>query len=120
MAGLKASVANGWLDGSFGTVYAALHTADPGTAGSTSPSAGDPSRKAVTMGAAASGSKASTASAGPWTNGGSSETITHISLWTAVSGGTFLGSAPLSASQAWVAGNTFTLTSLTIAITPVV
>lgn len=120
MAGLKTSVANGWLDGSFGTVYAALHTADPGSAGTTSPSVADANRKAVTMAAASGGAKASTGSTGPWTNSGTSETITHISLWTAATGGSFLGSAPLSASQAWVAGNTFTLTSVNIAITPVV
>lgn len=120
MAGLKTSVANGWLDGSFGTVFAALHTADPGTAGTTGAAAGDATRKSVTMAAASGGSKASSASAGPWTNGGTSETITHISLWTASSGGSFLGSAALSSSQAWVSSNTFTLTSLTIAITPVV
>lgn len=120
MAGLKTSIANGWLDGSFGTVFAKLHTADPGSAGATAAGAGDTTRKSVTMAAAASGSKASSASAGPWTNGGTSETITHISLWDASTAGNFLGSAALSASQAWVSGNTFTLTSLTIAITPVV
>lgn len=120
MAGLKTSVANGWLDGSFGTVFAALHTADPGTAGTTAPSAGDSSRKAVTMAAASGGAKASSASAGPWTNGGTSETLTYISLWDAATAGNFLGSCALTASQAWVSGNTFTLTSLNIAITPVV
>lgn len=120
MAGLKTSIANGWLDGSFGTVYAALHTADPGTAGTTSAAAGDTTRKAVTMATAASGAKASSASGGPWTNGGTTETLTHISLWTASTSGSFLGSCALSASQAWVSGNTFTLTSLNIAITPVV
>lgn len=120
MAGLKTSVANGWLDGSFGTVFAQLHTGDPGTAGTSNAAAGDTSRKSVTMASASGGSKASSAATSAWTNGGTSETITHISLWTASTGGTFLGSAALSASQAWVSGNTFTLTSLSIAITPVV
>ena len=71
------------------------------------------------MAAASGGSKAMTGSAGPWTNGGTSETLTHISLWTASTAGTFNGSAALSASQAWVSTNTFTLTSLSIAITPI-
>jgi hypothetical protein len=71
------------------------------------------------MAAASAGSKAMTGTAGPWTNGGTSETLTHISLWTASTAGTFQGSGALSASQAWVNTNTFTLTSLSIAITPI-
>ena len=50
---------------------------------------------------------------------GTSETLTHISLWTASTAGTFNGSAALTAPQAWVSTNTFTLTSLSIAITPI-
>jgi hypothetical protein len=71
------------------------------------------------MASASAGAKAMTGTAGPWTNVSTTETITHISLWTLVSAGTFQGSAVLSASQAWVNTNTFTLTSLSIAITPI-
>jgi hypothetical protein len=60
-----------------------------------------------------------TGTAGPWTNGGTSETISHISNWTASTAGTFQASGALTASQAWANTNTFTLTSLTIAITPI-
>ena len=118
--GVAASVANGWLDGTFATAtcWVKLHTADPGAAGATAAAAGDATRKQATMAAAASGSKAASGSVGPWTNGGTTETLSHISLWSASSAGTFNLSAALTASQAWVATNTFTLTSLSISITP--
>lgn len=121
--GFAAGVVNGWLDGTFATAtcWVQLHTADPGAAGTTAISGGDATRKQATMAAASGGSKAMTGSAGPWTEDGTpaSETLTHISLWTASSAGTFNGSAALSASQAWASTNTFTLTSLTISITPI-
>jgi hypothetical protein len=120
-AGFAAAVVNGWLDGTFATATAwvKLHTGDPGAAGATAAAAGDTTRKQATMATASAGSKASTGSVGPWTNGGTSETLSHISLWTASTAGTFNGSAALAASQAWASGNTFTLTALTIAITPI-
>jgi hypothetical protein len=119
--GFAAAAVNGWLDGTFATAncFVKLHTADPGAAGATAAAAGDTTRKQATMAAAAAGSKAASASVGPWTNGGTSETLTHISLWSASTAGTFNGSAALSASQAWANTNTFTLTALTISITPI-
>lgn len=119
--GVTATVANGWLDGTFATAscFVKLHTADPGAAGTTAAAAGDTTRKNPTMASASGGSKAMTGTAGPWTNVSTTETLSHISLWTAVSAGTFQGSGALSASQAWVNTNTFTLTSLSIAITPI-
>jgi len=119
--GVTAAVANGWLDGTFATAtcYVKLHTADPGSAGTTAAAAGDTTRKQATMAAASAGSKAMTGTAGPWTNVSTTETLSHISLWTASTAGTFQGSAALTASQAWVNTNTFTLTSLSIAITPI-
>ena len=117
--GLAAGAVNGWLDGTFGTTWAKLHTGDPGAAGATAAAAGDTTRKQATMAAASGGSKAMTGTAGPWTNGGTSETLSHISLWSASTAGTFNASAALTASQAWASGNTFTLTSLSIAITPI-
>lgn len=119
--GVTAAVANGWLDGTFATAscFVKLHTADPGAAGTTGAAAGDATRKNPTMAAASGGSKAMTGTAGPWTNVTTTETLSHISLWTAVSAGTFNGSGALSATQAWVNTNTFTLTSLSIAITPI-
>jgi hypothetical protein len=60
-----------------------------------------------------------TGTAGPWTNVSTTETLSHISLWSLVSAGTFQGSGALTGTQPWVNTNTFTLTSLSIAITPI-
>ena len=90
--GVAASVANGWLDGSFATAtcYVRLHTGDPGVSGATAGSAGSSTRVQATMAAASGGSKAMTSMASTWTNGGTSETISHIALWTAAAAGTFV------------------------------
>jgi hypothetical protein len=119
--GFVASVVNGWLDGTFATAtcWLKLHTADPGAAGTTAAAAGDATRKQATMAAASGGSKAMTGTAGPWTNGGTSETLSHLSFWTASTAGSVNATAALSSSQAWANTNTFTLTSLTISITPI-
>ena len=119
--GVTAAVANGWLDGTFAsaTNWVKLHIGDPGVAGATSPAVGDATRKATVMAAASGGSKAMTGTSGPWTNVTTTETISHISLWTASTAGTFNASGALTASQPWVNTNTFTLTSLSIAITPI-
>jgi hypothetical protein len=119
--GFASAAVNGWLDGTFATAtcWVKLHTADPGAAGATAAAAGDTTRKQATMAAASGGSKAMTGTAGPWTNASTTETVSHISLWTASTAGTFNGSAALSASQAWVNTNTLTLTGLTISITPI-
>ena len=119
--GLAAGIVNNWLDTDFATAgcYVKPHTGDPGSAGTSNAAAGDTSRKQATMAAASGGSKAMTSMAGSWTNGGTSETLSHISLWTASTAGTFNGSGALSASQAWVSTNTFTLTALTISVSPI-
>lgn len=119
--GLASAAVNGWLDGTFATAscFLKLHTADPGAAGATAAAAGDTTRKQATMAAASGGSKAASASVGPWTNGGTSETVSHISIWSASTAGTFNGSAALTASQPWASTNTLTVTSFSVAITPI-
>ena len=121
------NVANKWLDvirtsgTSFTAVTSAwvrLHTGDPGASGTANGAAGDTTRKSVTHNAASSGSITINGTSGPWTNGGTSETITHVSVWDASSAGNFLYSAALSSSQAWNSGNTFTLNALTVSISP--
>jgi hypothetical protein len=119
--GLAAAAVNGWLDGTFATAtcFVKLHTGDPGAAGATAAAAGSTTRVQATMAAASAGSKAMSSMASSWTNGGTTETLSHISLWSASTAGTFNGSAALTASQAWASTNTFSLTSLSIAITPI-
>lgn len=99
------------------TPFIQLHTADPGVNGTTAVSVGDATRKAITWNAASGGSMTlNTLSA--WTNGGTNETITHVTLWSASSAGTFYQSFALTASQAWVSTNTLTITTFTINYTP--
>lgn len=119
--GFTAAVVNGWLDGTFATAtcWAKLHTADPGSAGATGAAVGDSTRKQATMSAASGGSKSASASVGPWTNGGTTETLSHISLWTASTAGTFNASATMTGGGSWASGYTCTLTALTISVTPI-
>lgn len=117
--GMASGRANSFLDTEYGTVYVQLHKGDPGAAGTSNIAAGDNSRKQATMASAASGSKALTSMGGNWTNGGTSETITHCSLWTAATSGSFLRSIAVTATKAWDTGDTIALSSLTISVTPV-
>lgn len=90
-------------------VWVQLHTADPGTAGTTAV-AGNNVRKSVTFAAAASNSKVTNADI-TWTSVSTTETYSHVSLWDASAAGNFLWSGALTASKAVTAGDTFTLTS---------
>lgn len=88
--------------------YAKLHTGSPGSAGTTN-AATETTRQAVTFGAAAASGAISNTAAVTWTSVSTTETITHISFWTASSGGTFLGSDDLPSSKALTAGDTLTI-----------
>lgn len=92
-------------DGSVQIAYISLHTADPGTTGANEVSGGSYARQAVTWGAAASGSKASTADI--TFNVPSGTTITHVAGWTASTGGTFRGGGALAVSQAFGTAGTY-------------
>lgn len=99
--------------------YVQLHTADPGAAGTNAVS-GTTTRVILAWSAAASGSKAITATLPSWpTWAGGSETITHISVWDALSSGNFLYSVALTASKAITNGDTLNLTSHSVSITPI-
>lgn len=113
MGSFSDTVANSWLDAlcrntsyANAAVWVQLHTGAPGAAG-TANVATESTRKQVTFGAAASGRTISNTVAIEWTAVSTTETYTHISLWTASSAGTFLGSDDLSASAAMTAGDTF-------------
>jgi hypothetical protein len=87
-------------------VYVKLHTGDPGAAGANN-AAANTTRQQATFGAGAASGAISNTAAVEWTNVSNTETYTHVSLWTASSGGTFLGSDDLSSSAAVTAGDTF-------------
>lgn len=104
-------------------VYAKLHIGDPGTAGANNPAA-ETTRQAVTFGSDAAnvGGNAVLASTADtvWTNLAASETLTHVSLWTAATAGTFLGKDDLLAAQAVNIGGIFRIASgvLTLTLNP--
>lgn len=88
--------------------YLKLHIGSPGAAGTTN-AAGETTRQAVTFGAgAASGAISNTAQV-QWTNLSTSETLTHVSAWSASVAGTFLGADDLPASKIVTAGDTLTI-----------
>lgn len=123
--GVSSTLANRWLDYSRGAgaptsitgAFVQLHTANPGTAGTTSVSSVT-TRPSITFGAAASGviTQNNTPSWATWagTNG---EVVTHVSIWDASSAGNFLFSIALTASKTVNTGDTLNLTSSSITIT---
>lgn len=71
--------------------HASIHTADPGTTGTSEATGGSPAYARLAL---------------TWTSGTSAQvtfnlpagTYTHFGLWNAVTAGTFVGGAPLSVS----------------------
>lgn len=96
-------------------VYAKLHTGDPGEDG-TSNAAGNTSRQAVEFGAASNG-VISLTNTPSWTNVSTTETYSYVSLWDNSTAGNCLGSGALTAGVSVTAGDTFTLTALTVTLT---
>lgn len=121
-AGLASAKANSILNVYRATAFTAvspfvkLHTGDPGAAGASNASL-NTTRNAATFAAPSSGSMA-ISSIGTWSMT-SSETITHISIWDASTAGNFLESWALTGSVPVVNGSTFSLTTLTLAFTPI-
>lgn len=123
-AGLAAAtLANKWLDMLAGTAFTApagtyikLHTANPGAAGTTAASAVT-TRQSATFGTASGGAIALSNS--PAFTMTTSETITHVSVWDASTGGNLLWTAALTDSRAVTNGATLTFTSLGVSLTPI-
>jgi hypothetical protein len=126
--GTSTTLANSWLNvirgGAAGTTYTApsaiyvqLHTANPGSSGSTSVSSVT-TRQAATFSASTTGvlSLSNTPSYTSWagTNG---EVVSHVSFWDASSAGNFLWSAALTASKTLSTGDTLNLSSASLTIT---
>ncbi|MER5461654.1 hypothetical protein ABT010_13390 [Streptomyces sp. NPDC002668] len=130
-AGLAPGLVSGWLDtlrttGNGGSAYSAvagtfvqLHTGDPGAAGTSNVSVGSTTRNSFVFSDSSAGSALSLGTPpSAWTNGGTSETLTHISVWTASTSGTFLFSVALTASKTWASADSFNLSTLGVALTP--
>lgn len=111
------NLANKWLDHLRGgtaftqpsALYIKLHIGDPTAAGAGAPAAVT-TRSIVTFAAAASGAIALTGTNPSWSMTGA-ETISHVSVWDAITGGNFLWSAALSSSKLVGNGDTLTLTT---------
>jgi hypothetical protein len=125
--GLAATtLANKWLDMLAGTAftapsntYAKLHTADPGSAGTTAASA-NTTRVILAWAAAAAGAKAIQATLPVWASwAAGSETISHISVWDNLTAGNFMYSFALTTAKAMTNGDTLTLASHSISLTPI-
>lgn len=102
------------------TLFVQLHTADPGSAG-TSTVSSTTTRAALTMTTSSAGSAlAITGTAPTWATwaGTNGEVVTHISVWSASTSGTFYYSAVLTASKTVNTGDTLTLSALSFALTP--
>ncbi len=81
--------------------YISLHTADPGTTGTSEVSTGTYARVQTTWGTAAASSMTGSQVT---INVPASTTITYWGVWTAVSGGTYYEGGALPASQAYGSG----------------
>jgi hypothetical protein len=96
--------------------YVQLHVGDPGAAGTANVSVVT-TRQLATFSAAAAGALALSASPTAW-NMTATETITNISVWSASSGGTFYWSAALSVNKSVTSGDTLTLNTCGLSLSP--
>lgn len=96
-------------------VFASMHTADPGTTGANEVSGGVPAyaRKAISWNPATAGNLDNNAN--PVFDIPSATTVTHVGLWSAVTGGTFYGSFDI-ADETFTLQGTYTLTDADISL----
>jgi hypothetical protein len=96
-------------------VYASLHTADPGSTGTSEATGGSPAyaRKAITWNAAATSNLDNDANPVFDVPAG---TYSHFGLWSAATAGTFYGGDVLSATEAYAAQGIYTLTDADISM----
>ena len=93
-----------------GTLYLALHLADPlGSPAGAEVSTGNYTRLAITFGALSS-NQASNSNELQWVvSGASYGLVTHIALWTAATAGSLLAGAPLPLAREFGAGDVVTV-----------
>lgn len=97
------------------TVYAKLHTGDPGEAG-TANAATETTRKAIAFGVPSGGVITASGDV-TWTNVSTGESYSHISLWDHATAGNCLFAGALSTPKTVNAGDTFVLTGASTTIT---
>lgn len=98
-------------------VYVSLHTADPGTTGTSEVTGGSPAyaRKPVTWNAASAANLDNNAN--PAFDIPAGTTLTHFGLWSAATAGTFYGGNALSASETFGGQGTYTFTDIDVSLT---
>lgn len=109
MAGLPTTSKNTMLASLFtGTMYASLHTADPGLTGASEASGGSPAyaRQSFAWGAPSNG----TVSGGTVTFNVGAGSYAFIGYWTAASGGTYIGGYALNGTFTAAAQTTLPVT----------
>lgn len=91
-------------------VYASLHTANPGSTGTSEVSGGTPAyaRQALTWNSSSAGSK--TLSDTPLFDVPAATTITHVGIWSASTAGTFYGYVDVT-DETFAAQGTYQITS---------
>lgn len=101
----------------FEKTYIKLHKGAP-TDDGTAEAAGETTRKEVTWGAITEGNPSSITSSNTpeWTAVSTEETYKYISIWSAATEGTCLGSGALEAEKSVKAGDTFKLTEVKVTI----
>lgn len=97
--------------------YIKLHKGAP-TDDGTAEAAGETTRKEVTWGAITEGNPSyiEASNTPEWTSVSTEETYKYISIWSAATEGTCLGSGALEAEKSVKAGDTFKLTSVKVSI----
>jgi hypothetical protein len=126
--GINPVIANQFLDSLFSAAaftapaasYIQLHTGDPGVAGTANVSSYATRTLISVWGTAAGGTKSITASVtitASW-SGTNGEVLTHVSYWSAVTGGTFVTSDQLLQAQTMLTGAPLSLPSLSAPFTP--
>lgn len=110
-----ASAKNYMLDqlGTNKALYASLHTANPGSTGTSEVTGGTPAyaRQSLTWNSASAGSK--TLSNTPLFDVPAATTVTHVGLWDAVTTGNYVGYIDVT-DEAFAAQGTYQITSGTI------
>ena len=98
------------------TIYLALHTTDPGEAGTGAEvSGGSYARQAITF-AAASGGSIAMSDAYLEFSTMPAVTVTHVALWNLSTAGNCLWSGALTTSRTVTAGDTLRITALTVTL----
>ena len=117
------TLANNWLNMLRGTAFTApsgtyvrLHVGDPGSAGTANGSAVT-TRSQLTLAAASGGAVALTGTQPSWSMT-TSETVSYISVWDSSTAGNFLWSAQLAVAKTVANGDTLTLTTCGLSLSP--